>query len=142
MTGYDKLAKLFKQHDDLAMFRSFTALNAKNLLYMQAELLHLEKDLENQNEFDSESGDPAAKSFALYWKALDDAAGDETGVLQKKMVLKIREKLNEYCEDSDLRLTKLWSLIVCRKMQHCFKQLGSRIWSDRKNATSVTLPRG
>jgi len=59
MTGYDQLATLFGKYEDLAMFRTFTALNAKNLLYMQAELLHLQKDLEDQVEFDSDPYEPA-----------------------------------------------------------------------------------
>jgi hypothetical protein len=43
--GYPKIARLMGENPDLAIFRSFRELNARNLLYYQAELVHLEDQL-------------------------------------------------------------------------------------------------
>jgi hypothetical protein len=43
--GYAQLASLMGAHPEVAVFRRFGALNAQNLLYLQAELTHLELEL-------------------------------------------------------------------------------------------------
>ena len=95
--GYNKLAILFDRYDDLAMFRSFHDLGAKNLLYMQAELLRLAQKLENQIEFDFHAEKSDAKDVANYWRALEDSPKGYVGFRQKEIILEIREKLKRYC---------------------------------------------
>lgn len=100
MTGYDQLATLLGEHENLSMFRRFGPLNAKILLYMQAELLHLDEHLKDFVKFDLESGDPRGRLSTVYWQALDDAPddGDEVGAWQKAKVSTIKTKLKEYCK--------------------------------------------
>jgi hypothetical protein len=43
VNGYPKLARHMGASPEIAIFRRFGALNAQNLLYLQAELVHLEK---------------------------------------------------------------------------------------------------
>jgi hypothetical protein len=43
--GYTKLASVMGKNPELAIFRRFSALNAKNLLYLQAEHVNLEARL-------------------------------------------------------------------------------------------------
>jgi hypothetical protein len=57
LQGYTKLASLLGAHPDLAIYRRFGKLNAKNLLYLQAELVSLEERLEECVKKDQESGD-------------------------------------------------------------------------------------
>ena len=45
--GYAKVAGLISTFPELANFRRFQALNIQNLLYMQAEIAHLESDLKD-----------------------------------------------------------------------------------------------
>lgn len=45
-TGYPALSRLMGKHAGLGMFKRFAALNMRNLLYMQAELLRKENELE------------------------------------------------------------------------------------------------
>ena len=45
MEGYSKLASLMGTYSDTLIFRHFGALSAQNLLYLQAELVHLEHEL-------------------------------------------------------------------------------------------------
>ncbi|KAL5366207.1 hypothetical protein BJX96DRAFT_169742 [Aspergillus floccosus] len=43
--GYDKLATFLGAHPEFQFFRRFSTLSTKNLLYLQAELAHLEREL-------------------------------------------------------------------------------------------------
>ena len=99
-TGYDKLAKLFDNYEDLAAFRCFNALNAKNLLYMQAELLHLDQQLAVHIEDDFKANKSEANEISRYWNALEKSSDGQTGCCQKQKVLEIREKLKRYCKSS------------------------------------------
>lgn len=96
MPGYDELAMLFGKNDDLAMVRRFRPLNAKLLLYMQAELLLIEDQLREQVKVDLATS-PEGKQFATYWKALNDAPDDGFGSWQKQKVSAAKLKMEEYC---------------------------------------------
>jgi hypothetical protein len=98
MPGYDELATLFGKNDDLAMVRRFGVLNAKLLLYMQAELLLIEDQLREQVMVDLASTNPEGKQFATYWKALNDAPDDGFGSWQKQKVSAAKSKMEEYCK--------------------------------------------
>jgi hypothetical protein len=56
MSGYEKLAGLMTKHSEVATFQRFDFLNTLNILYLQAELVHLEKDLKDSMREDLESG--------------------------------------------------------------------------------------
>lgn len=56
MSGYEKLAGLMTKHSETATFQRFDFLNTLNILYLQAELVHLEKDLKDGMREDLESG--------------------------------------------------------------------------------------
>lgn len=79
----------------MALFRRFAALNAKNLLYMQAELVHLEAELKDIEHNDRCSGQGEKKSFEFSVINLKDSSGTEND-LQWRKVLEIRNKLKEY----------------------------------------------
>jgi hypothetical protein len=96
--GYPKLAGQIELRQELAIFRRFGALNAKNLLYLQAELSLLELDLEKQERKDKHSLHPRKCQYALNWHDLStsETNGDEH---QLKLVHKIRETLKQYSRD-------------------------------------------
>ena|SRR2546421_8579506 len=98
MPGYDELAMLFGTKDDLAMVRRFGVLNAKLLLYMQAELLLIEDQLREQVRVDLASTNPEGRQFSTYWKALNDAPDDGFGSWQKQKVSAAKSKMEEYCK--------------------------------------------
>lgn len=95
MGNYDKLAALMGSHQEMAQFRKFAALNAKNLLYMQAELVHLEAELENIAYEDKHSRHGETESFDVSLFDLKDSSGTENDVQWRK-VLEIRNKLKDY----------------------------------------------
>ncbi|KAF2658215.1 hypothetical protein K491DRAFT_690369 [Lophiostoma macrostomum CBS 122681] len=105
LQGYTKLASLIGAHPDLAIYRRFGKLNAKNLLYLQAELVVLERRLEECVKKDQESGDQDRVLFDRDWQSLAESAtvnGGNVGGSEKseqwETVSKIKEKLREYNE--------------------------------------------
>lgn len=95
MADYGRLAALMGNHQELALFRKFAKLNAKNILYMQSELMHLEAELENVELENGGSGDPEKMAFLVSLFDLKDSSGTEND-MQWRKVLEIREKLNCY----------------------------------------------
>lgn len=89
MGDYTRLAALIGTHQELAIFRQFAAMRTKNLLYMQAELVHLEAELENIVREDRQ------ESFKGSLCNLKESSGTENDVQWRK-VLEIRNKLKEY----------------------------------------------
>ena len=79
----------------MAIFRSFTELNMRCLLYQQAELLDLEADLERIALADKSSGDSQKESYERSWWALSKSAHDGCD-LQFKRTKEIQEKLRVF----------------------------------------------
>ena len=95
MADYNKLATLVGAHQELAILRKFGALNAKNILYMQSELVHLQSELNGIEVENGLSGDPEKLAFQISLFNLKDSEGT-TKDLQWQKVLEIRDKLKAY----------------------------------------------
>jgi hypothetical protein len=93
--GYPKLAAVTELQPEVAIYRRFGALNALNVLYLQAELEDLEEKLRAQQAKDD--SDPMGKKslYAKTWFRLKDSAFDGD-TEQLHLVMKIRETLKEY----------------------------------------------
>lgn len=95
MASYNRLAALIGKHQELAMFRRFQTLNAKSLLYMQAELLHLENELKSIELDDESSKDiHRASLHASVFNLKESSGGDHQ--LQWNKAIEIRDKLERY----------------------------------------------
>ncbi|KAI4942679.1 hypothetical protein J4E91_009848 [Alternaria rosae] len=80
-----------------AIFRRFGSLNARNLLYLQAELTPLEDALKIAGARDSRSDIGEKKNYTRDWYWLEiSATVSHEDTAQLNLVRKIREKLNEY----------------------------------------------
>jgi hypothetical protein len=93
--GYPNIARLMGDFPELAIFRSFRVLNAKNLLYLQAELGQLEKELHGQEWRDFRTEGILSKA-SRDWFWLEAAARRGEDDTQWRLTLKMREKLREY----------------------------------------------
>lgn len=95
--GYSILASLMGAYPEVAIFRRFGAINARNLLYLQAELTALEKKLLDAEKADLESGHPDRSIYSRDWRTLAESieAPDGDGS-QWQIFLRLREKLREY----------------------------------------------
>lgn len=97
--GYPKLAGRMGALPEIAMFRRFGALNARNLLYMQNELYSLEEELKMIEAADSKSdvGNKKMYSRDSSWLSPDIVPHLQDGdYRQRDLVLRIRQLLREY----------------------------------------------
>lgn len=107
LEGYPTFASWIAEDRDVAIYRKYESLSARNLLYQQSELLHLEEQLHALDLKDAgdEANDDAqrvadeanndARRAAKYWKHY----ADENNASAKRHVElqeKIREKLKAY----------------------------------------------
>ena len=130
MEGYTRLASLMGSRPEVAILRRFGSLNARNLLYLQAELVALENSLRACAEKNSMSSDADRAAGARDWYTLsrlgngssnnnDMDAGEEW-----RTMLEIRKKLKEY---------SLWLSLN----QHCFISGGRPNWFRCGRSTAV-----
>ena len=97
MAGYSRLAALMRNRHDLAIFRQFSDLNMKNLLYMQGELVRLEVELEMIASENKNSTDRQKVDFEKSVTTMIGPHRAEDGHKHWAKVLEIREKLKDYC---------------------------------------------
>ncbi len=71
--GYAKLGKFIGDLPEYAIFHSFTDLYAENLLYLQAEIVQLRKELEDIQEEDRKS--PTRSKYHQDWSQLRSSRG-------------------------------------------------------------------
>jgi hypothetical protein len=96
MAGYSRLAALMRNRHNLAIFRQFSDLNAKNLLYMQGELVRLEVELEMMATENKNSRDPEMIDFEKLITTMIGPHRAEDGQKHWAKILEIREKLKDY----------------------------------------------
>jgi hypothetical protein len=95
MDGYHKLASLMSDHEELFMLRRFDMSNAMNLLYMQAEILHLEAEL-HDIALEDHSGSEKHRNYEYSVFDLKESSGSRGSDTQWRKILELREKLKEY----------------------------------------------
>lgn len=83
---------------ETSIYRKFHELAARSLLYQQAELLVLEKQLDELDKQDAESDDMDLKDAARTWEVLTKRHEDGLQDAKDRMELitTIRSKLREY----------------------------------------------
>lgn len=91
--NYDTLADLIASQPSVSIFRRFAKLNAKSLLYLQAELALLEHQLEKLESADQTSDDLNKRQFQWEVRRLAESEGEHW-----QKVLQIRAKLKEYSQ--------------------------------------------
>lgn len=98
VAGYPKLSGYMGLLPQIAIFRTFSGLNAQNLLYLQAELTHLEKELRKAEKCDSLSTEGKRAIYRRDWFWLSESASSKCfeSSNQWGLVLKIREVLRQY----------------------------------------------
>jgi hypothetical protein len=100
--GYPKLSGRMGVMPEIAMFRRFGALNARNLLYLQNQLSFLEVRLKACEYQDSQNGEGKKSIYAVdhIWMHLSDKHEDgrlrDGDTRQKELVVEMRELLKEY----------------------------------------------
>ncbi|EXJ76781.1 uncharacterized protein A1O5_01289 [Cladophialophora psammophila CBS 110553] len=128
MGSYPKLSNLMGTWPEVAIFRRFGSLNAQNLLFLQAEITHLETELRDLRAEEEEKQDLKGIAAQRNWFELsrgldeDDEPSEQWDIIQK-----IRVKLREYNE-SLLQYKELCALQNPTK--HDLKTL--RLWLEHR----------
>jgi hypothetical protein len=117
VSGYPQLARFQSRYHEYSIFRKFSRLNMLNLLYLQAELKHLELELETTEEDDYASGRQPRQGYHSNWEALrsslksaDDAITVDNH--QCHTLIKIRSLLKEYSMDFERALLLTVSILL------------------------------
>lgn len=95
-TGYPGLSELMAHDSGMGMFKRFASPNMRNLLYMQAELLDLEDELENICLDDHNHATRGPYEFNATDLRRSATSSDSEERRQYEKILEIRGKLKEY----------------------------------------------
>lgn len=99
MEGYAKIASRMVAYPELAIVRRFKQLNIQNVLYLQAQLHHLEKQLYSLAKVDIQSSSEQRKLYSRDWYTLSQSLESSDELHrgdQWELVLQIRQVLKEY----------------------------------------------
>ncbi|CAG7558295.1 unnamed protein product [Fusarium equiseti] len=111
--GFAALSSLMASDGDqeLLIFRKFDELSARNLLYMQCELLSIEERLKRCDRKVSSSGNMDLEEAAETWEVMVEQAKDGRAEAKEMMELiqELRVKIKEYHEalDMESRIARL-----------------------------------
>jgi hypothetical protein len=95
--SYHRLASAMGLYPDLAIFKRFSTLSVLNILYLQAELVDIQKQLGEAAEADATSSDPLRREYHRAWLNLSHGESMPNGNgRQQKIFLRIREVLQQY----------------------------------------------
>lgn len=94
-TGYDKLAR-FMLNEQYTIFRQFKSIANRDLLFLQAELAHLEEEFVAISERDKLI-EGEQRLYDRNWHLLSTAGNRGCRGEQWEKALQIRMKLREYC---------------------------------------------
>ena len=96
LEGYPSFAEFIAKDKDAAIYRRFESLSARNLLYQQSELHHLENkaaelDQEEAKEIENENAQQAARYWSYY---ANDTS--EPGCVRRALQDEIKVKIKAY----------------------------------------------
>jgi len=95
MAGYSKLSR-FMTEKHHPILRKYQSVAMRDLLYLQAELCHLEHCYEKQAQMDA-SETTERNRYNRDWFSLSTSARRDFGGKQWELAIQLREKLREYC---------------------------------------------
>ena len=94
--SYPRLSEFMGLWPEMAIFRRFGALNTQNLLFLQAELAHLERELKKTREREERREDHSGLLGQRSWFELSQATEDGEYCPQWTIIQEIQSKLSEY----------------------------------------------
>jgi hypothetical protein len=94
--SYPRLSEFMGLWPEVSIFRRFGALSAQNLLFLQAEIAHLERELKVIREQEEKREDERGLLAQRSWFELSQASEDGEYCPQWTIIQEIRSKLSEY----------------------------------------------
>ncbi len=100
--SYPRLSEFMGLWPEVAIFRRYGALNAQNLLFLQAEIAHLERELKGIREREEKREDERGLLAQRSWFELSQATEDGEYCPQWAVIQEIRSKLSEYSKTAEV----------------------------------------
>jgi hypothetical protein len=101
-TGFAQAARWIALDPDKETFiyRRFDELSARNLMYLQSELLVLENKLDQLDRHDAVSNDMDLRDAIMTWETLEEQfnCGNKDAIVRMDLIVAMRAKLKEYRE--------------------------------------------
>lgn len=94
--SYPRLSEFMSLWPEVAIFRRFSALNTQNLLFLQAEIAHLERELCTIRKKEEQRADVKGLMAQRSWFELSQASEDGEDCPQWTVIQELRSKLTEY----------------------------------------------
>lgn len=94
MQGYAKVGRLMATYDQLAILRGFKSLSYQNLLYRQAEIIHLQEDLDKLIQRDAVH--PSRQLYSKDWWRLAHTCDNDEDEEQWKLWQHLSKRVDEY----------------------------------------------
>ena len=97
-------AEFIASDDELFVFRRFNRLNARNLLYLQSEMIWLEAQLQEMDDEETSNATMDVKLAAKCWETLSSKAEEfPREAARMELILKIRKVAKEYSMYTNLQ---------------------------------------
>ena len=140
--SYPRLSEFMGLWPEVAIFRRFGALNTQNLLFLQAEIAHLERELKNIREREERREDERGLLAQRSWFELSQATEDGEYCPQWAVIQEIRSKLSEYSKKiiPSRSLRSRGSFLM--QMPFCCSIRRSVLFMDPRNTTSAVSANG
>jgi hypothetical protein len=113
VAGYPLLADQIGRQPEIGIYRSFLALHAQDILYMQAEIHDLELELHRIQKEDSDSLDQYRSRYKENWWYLENAEGhgyyqqDHPALKQPRILRRLRPLLAQYGETQTIVMLRI-----------------------------------
>lgn len=119
--SYSTFADFIATDDELPIFRRFDRLNARNLLYLQSELIALEARLQTLDGEDDKDGSMDVMLSAKCWETLLLRAEEHPHEIERmELIRKIRIVIKEYSKSC---VTGSWKASrSLGKVETCWRQ--------------------
>ncbi|KAI0169611.1 hypothetical protein GGR52DRAFT_475082 [Hypoxylon sp. FL1284] len=153
--GYAKIALFMQEHPEDTIVRRFAALQLQDILYLQAEIVHLQRRLDILESNNNSSGEQERREFAFDWDTLAHIHSTPGSSEQWEKWLELRKVLKEYnnsiiqyCQLSKLsapdprELQKLQSWLKEPRLGGGVYLLGRDhdVWSQGRDLVALTSP--
>ena len=96
-SGYPRLAERIAVKPETGIYRRFDALNARRILYLQAELCILEKKLQQREEKDNRATTGKGPEYATDYQIMLEAPVNVHHP-QLELIQEMQDKLEQYSE--------------------------------------------
>ena len=96
LDGYARMGAFMGKHPESALVQRFSDINMQNILYLQAEIYGLRRDLRTTEARNQASSSEELRNFSLDWCTLAETLENDEINEQWQKMLQLRSLLRQY----------------------------------------------